>query len=357
MKQLRTAVIGVGLIGTRHAQLIAGHDRCALAAICDADPSRRAIADRFGVPFYTSAEELLEREQPSGAIIATPNAQHASVAEVCAQGGVHLLIEKPIADSMQAAQRIIQATDRAGVRVLVGYHRRHNPLVLKTRALVREGVLGRLVGVSVLWALTKPDDYFQVGWRSQQPGGGPTLINLVHDLDTLRFVCGEITEVYAQMRSDVRGFPVEDSLSISLTFASGALGTVLASDAAAAPWSYEATTGENPHYFHTDENCYHFLGTAGSLAFPALELWRYPDPARRGWQHPLERVRVAVEPWDPLQAQLDHFCRVVAGEEEPLLDAADGARSLAVALAVQESARTGELIRSESVQWDSRPFL
>jgi predicted dehydrogenase len=341
MNQVRLAVIGAGLMGAKHAELVYAHGACSLVGVCDMDPSRKGVADRCQAPFYTSAVKLIEQENPSGAIIATSNAHHASIAELCAKRSVHVLIEKPIADCVERAQQIVETTQNCGIRVLVGHHRRYNPLVLKARELVRDGVLGRLIGVSVLWALTKPDDYFQVEWRREPFVGGPTLINLIHDLDSLRFICGEITEVYAQTRSEVRGFDVEDSLSISLCFEGGALGTVLASDACPSPWSYEATSGENPAYFHTDESCYHFLGTCASLAFPAMELWRYPDKARRGWQHLMEQVRIEVEPGDPLHAQLEHFCRVVQGREDPIVDAKDGARSLALALAVQESARKG----------------
>ncbi|MFC1452143.1 Gfo/Idh/MocA family protein [Verrucomicrobiota bacterium] len=341
MSQTRLAVIGAGVMGARHAELVCAHDKCSLVGICDMDPSRRSAADSFQVPFYTSAEELLEQEEPSGAIIATSNAHHASVAEVCAKRSVHVLIEKPIADSIEMARHIIDITKACGTRVLIGHHRRHNSLVLKARELVREGALGKLIGASVLWALMKPDEYYDVGWRRERLVGGPTLINMIHDLDSLRFICGEITEIYAQTRSEVRGFDVEDSLSISLCFEGGALGTVLASDACPSPWSYEATSRENPFYYHTDESCYHFLGASGSLAFPAMELWHYPNGAPKGWQHPMERVRITVDSGDPLLAQLEHFCRVVEGQEEPILDAEDATRSLAVALAVQESALKG----------------
>ena len=341
MEAERLTVIGVGLIGVRHAELIHAHPMASLVALCDVDPSRRAVADRLGVPFYTSVAEMLEREQPSGVIIATSNATHAAVAEICAARSVHLLIEKPIASTLEEARRIAETTRRAGVRVLVGHHRRHNPLVQKTRELVRGGALGRLTGVSVLWALRKPDAYFDVGWRRERPGGGPVLINLIHELDSLRFICGEIEEVYARTSSAVRGLAVEDSVSISLGFANGALGTILASDATPSAWSYEATTGENPVYFRTHENCAHFLGTAASLAFPKMELWRYADESRQGWTEPMARSTVEVAAADPLPLQLAHFCRVIRGEETPLVDAVDGTRSLALALAVLESARTG----------------
>jgi predicted dehydrogenase len=190
----------------------------------------------------------------------------------------------------------------------------------------------------------KPEEYFDVEWRRERHVGGPLLINLIHDLDSLRFICGEIREVYARTSSAVREFDTEDSLSICISFDNGALGSVLASDATPAAWSYEAAVGENPLYFRTQENCYHFLGTSASLAFPRMELWRYSDAKQKGWQHPMERTQIAVTSADPLKIQLEHFCRVVRGEDEPVMKARDGAESLAVALAVQQSAAEGKPI-------------
>ena len=341
MKKTKLAVIGAGLMGARHAELVSAHDKCALVGICDRDPNRKVVANKWQVPFYTSVEELIEQENPSGAIIATPNSNHISATEACAKKSVHVLIEKPIADTIEGALRIEKITKSCNTRVLVGHHRRHNPIVLKTRELVREGVLGKLIGASVLWALMKPDDYYRVQWRRKHLVGGPTLINLIHDLDCLRFICGEITEIYAQTRSGVRGFDVEDTLSISLSFENGALGTLLASDTCSSPWSYEATSHENPIYFRTDESCYKFLGTSGALSFPKMELWRYSDETKKGWQYPMEKVHIEVDSGDPLQAQLEHFCRVVEGKEESIIDAKEGIKSLASALAIHESALNG----------------
>lgn len=339
MKPVRLAVIGTGLIGRKHAELVNANGTCLLVGTCDVDSSRRSVAEQFNVPFYQDLTELLERERPEGAIIATPNGLHSAIAEVCARRSVHVLIEKPIADTLDEAQRIVKVADDNGIQVLVGHHRRHNPLIKKARSIVQGGALGSLVAVSVLWALLKPDDYYKVDWRCRPPGGGPTLINLIHDLDSLRFICGEIRQVYAQSSSVVRQLDVEDSLSIILSFENGALGSVLASDTTSSPWSYEATTRENPYYFHADENCYHFLGSLGSLAFPRMELWRYASVEQLGWQHPMEKSRYEVAQADPLTSQLEHFCRVIRDEEKPLVDGRDGTRSLAVALAVLESTR------------------
>ena len=336
MKPVRLVVIGTGAIGRKHAELIRAHSTCSLVGICDVDTSRRSVAEEFNVPFYQDVEELLERERPQGAIISTPNGCHATVAEVCARRSVHVLIEKPIADTLDGARRIVKVADDTGIQVLVGHHRRHNSLIQEARSIVQGGALGKLVAVSMLWALLKPADYYEVGWRCR-PSGGPTFINLIHELDSLRFICGEIRQVYAQSSSAVRKLDVEDSVSISLSFENGALGSVLASDATPSPWSYEVTTHENPYYFHTDENCYHFLGTLGSLAFPRMELWRYADENRSGWQHGMEKSRAKVTQADPLKSQLEHFCRVVRNEGKPIVDGRDGARSLAVVLAIRES--------------------
>ena len=172
----------------------------------------------------------------------------------------------------------------------------------------------------MLWALRKPDDYYDVEWRRTPPAGGPTLINLIHEVDSLRFICGEICEVYARASSATRGLEVEDSLSISIGFHNGAVGSILASDAAPSPWSYELTTRENPLYF--------------------------PENRRRtGWQHPLIKTRRTVVRANPLARQLEHFHRVIRREEEPIVDGRDGSRSLAVALAVIESFRRGLPVR------------
>jgi predicted dehydrogenase len=337
MTPVKLAVIGVGMIGSRHAELIRSQPQCQLVGVCDDDPTKKIVGKRLNVPFYLSAQELIETERPEGAIVATPNAVHEESMEICTRHRVHTLIEKPIADTVEAAYLMVRLSETTGTRVLVGYHRRYNPLVKRLHEIISGGEIGRLVAVSVIWALMKPNDYFDTEWRKKRPGGGPILINLVHDLDTLRYICGEIKDVYAHASSAIRGLEVEDSVSISLTFQNGAVGAITGSDTAAAPWSYEATTQENPYYFHTAENCYYFLGTLGSLAFPAMEIWKFADEKRRGWQHIMKKTDYEVVSADPLTLQLHHFCNVVRGSESPLIDARDGVRSLAVALAVLES--------------------
>ena len=337
MSPVKLAVVGLGLMGSRHVEIVQSFDECDLVGVCDLDPDLRSIADRHGVPFFQDIDEMLDRTQPDGVILATQSAAHVETFEACARRGVHALIEKPVADTTEAALRIAELADATNTQVLVGHHRRHNPLVKAAHDVVTSGQIGGLLAVSMMWTLMKPESYFDIGWRSVRPDGGPVLINLVHELDILRYMCGEIDQVFAQGRSKARGFEVEDSVSISITFHSGAVATILGSDAVVAPWSYEATTGENPLYFNVPESCYYITGTEGALAFPKMELWKYPDPDRRGWQHPMQKAVVAVKRADSLTVQLAHFCDVVRGTLPPLVDARDGARSLAAALAVLES--------------------
>jgi predicted dehydrogenase len=165
---------------------------------------------------------------------------------------------------------------------------------------------------------------------------------MIHDIDNIRYICGEICKVYAETSSAVRGFQVEDTATVTLRFSEGALGSIITSDCSPSNWSYEATTGENPYYFRTHDNCYIFFGTEGSLSFPNMNIVRYEDPEKAGWQFPLITEDIHVESQDPLVAQLKHFCKVVKGMEEPRTSGEDATRTLAVARAILKSGASGD---------------
>lgn len=340
-KTLRLGIVGAGVIGRRHADLLGGMSGARLAAVCDINPAVCGLAERLGAAYHPHVDAMLAAEVLDGVIVAAPTDQHAAVGTACARRGLHLLVEKPLAHTLDAARSLVDAATQNGVQLLVGHHRRHNPRVQAARRIVAEGDIGRLVAVNVLWMLKKPDDYFDVAWRCQ-PGGGPFLINLIHDIDTIRFVCGDIDRVFAETGNAVRGLAVEDSGSVCLHFTNGALGTMLVSDCTPSNWSYEQCTGENPFYFRTQGDCYHFFGTRGALAFPSMRRIRHADPAQSGWQHPLVEDRLNVDDRDPLAAQLVHFCDVIRGRARPRITGEDGYRTLAVLLGILVSARRGE---------------
>lgn len=341
MEPLEIAVIGAGLIGQRHMDLIIANPACQLAGICDVDPRRQSVAARAQTRFYTNLDHLCQTEKPDGVIIATPNRFHAAGAQICARYSIPMLIEKPLAESISQAERIIEITTVTGVPVLVGHHRRHNPLVQKARDVVQGGGIGQLISVSITWLVRKPDDYYELGrWRTEPSGGGPILINLIHDIDNLRYICGDIEQLFAYSSAAARGFAVEDTVALSFRFKQGAIGSGIVSDVVPAPWSYELTSGESSAYPHySEQSCYIFAGTTGSLAFPQMRVWHYPPGQSQGWYHSLAQYQIEVERIDPLMAQLDHFLAVIHGEASPLVSAQDGLQTLATTLAVRESAR------------------
>ena len=144
------------------------------------------------------------------------------------------------------------------------------PVVAAARSRIAAGALGRIVAVHGMFWLAKPDSYFETPWR-RQPGAGPLYMNLIHDIDLMRHLVGEIATVRAVAANHVRGHPVEDAAAVLVTFENGALGTFSVSDAVVAPWSWELTAGDNPAYPPTAETAYWIGGTEASLALPQGE--------------------------------------------------------------------------------------
>jgi predicted dehydrogenase len=331
-------VVGAGAIGRTHIDRIGRSPQLALAGIADPSEAGHALALSLGVPWSACHRELLERVKPQGAIVATPNATHVPVAMDCLARGVAALVEKPVANTVAEAQELVDAQAHSGVPVLVGHHRRHNPINRRAREIVASGRLGRLVTANVMATFYKPEPYFEAAWR-RQPGGGPVLINLIHEIDQLRFICGEITQVQAISSNAVRGFAVEDTAAVLLRFENGALGTLVLSDTATAPWSWDFCASEQDQYPRQAVQSHFIAGTHGSLSLPDLSLWHYRG--ERSWHAEITREQTVALKADPYTAQLQHFAAVIRGEETPLCSALDGLRTLQATLAVLEAATAG----------------
>lgn len=338
MQAVKLAVMGAGLIGRRHAAHIAAEPGMVLSAIVDPVPGSRDVAMGTGARWYPSFDALLASDRPDGVVVATPNQLHVEHGLALVAAGIPLLVEKPIADDVAGAATLVGAAEEAGIPLLVGHHRRHNPMIRKAKEIVESGRLGRILTLSGHFWLMKPDEYFEMAWR-REAGAGPVLLNLIHDIDLFRYLCGDVVSVQALASNAVRGNAVEETAVVILRFASGVLATFNVSDSVVAPWSWELTTGENPAYPQQDQSCYQIGGTHGSLTVPQLELWTHPD--KRGWWEPLRRERVPFVPDDPLRVQLRHFCEVIRGEAEPLVSGREGLKTLAVIEAVKRSARDG----------------
>lgn len=346
MSRIRLVVVGPGLMGMKHIALVGAHPRAELVAIVQPEPVHaRELSDTLGVPVHADVETCLETEKPDGVILSSPNVFHFEQARACAEAGVPMLIEKPITDDVREAEILVEMVAARGIPTMVGHHRAHSPLVQATREVVQSGRLGRLVAFQGSAVFRKPDDYFAAApWRTR-PGGGPILINLIHEIGMMRTFCGEIEAVQAMTSSRVRGHAVEDSAAITLSFRGGALGVFMLSDSGASARSWEQTTGENPAFFQSgEETCYTLTGERGTLHFPTLRLETFATEAEASWMKPFSVETVPVTRRDPLQAQLDNFLAVIRGEAEVVVTPLDGLRNLRVIDAIQRSAASGRRV-------------
>jgi predicted dehydrogenase len=341
----RIAVAGAGYIGQAHIGVARNSPTVTLSAVVDPSPAAKAVAEAAGVPLYASLDELFAKDRPDGVVLATPNQLHVPHAMACIAAGVPMLLEKPIAQTVTEAEALVRAADEAQARILIGHHRAHSPIMAKAKQVVDSGVLGRLVAVMGSATFLKPDNYFvDAPWR-REPGAGPILLNMIHEVHNLRMLCGEIVAVQAFKSHAVRGFPVEDTVSINLRFASGALGSFLLSDTAACPRSWEQTSQENKAYPSCeDEDCYVIAGTNGSLSIPTMRLRTYPRAEDRSWWKPFEVGVVGMVRDDPIQRQMEHFGAVVRGEAAPRVSARDGLANLRVTEAIVAAADAGTTI-------------
>jgi predicted dehydrogenase len=342
MKNVKIAVLGMnhGYKFARDALKIPGVELVAVAGNNELAVRRAA---ELNVALYPNYQDLLNECSLDGVIITLPNQLHKEAAEICANKGLDILIEKPIASTIEEGEAIIQTCTRNNVKLMVGHHRRFSSRVRKLKDIISSGMIGDIVGVNMLWVLAKDRAYYSESWRVSE-GGGPLLINGIHDIDNLRFVSElNIKSVYATARNSIRNNPVEDSASVILETSEGAIINYFVSDGIPSPWSYEFNMKENPKYPHYKENCYYFFGTKGSVAFPNLKVYSY-DENNYGWEHQLKVEELYVEDNDPMTAELLHFVDVLRGESEPLVTGPDGLETLRVIKAIKESAEKGQKV-------------
>lgn len=329
----RILVVGGGLIGSRHVQLVVAHPGCELVGLADPDMSIQA-----DVPRFSSMDDVTSKVD--GVIIATPTHLHKEHGVQAAKRGWHMLIEKPVAATLPEALALEEKLRHLDIRSLVGHHRRYHASVQQLKASIAEGLIGDVVNVSLLWAMRKPDAYFEGNWRTA--GGSPVMINLVHDIDLMRFVIGEIEQVVALPGRSIRGGDRIESGAIAMKFEGGATGTISFADTTPSPWGFEAATGENPNIGTTHQDMMWITGTTGAVSFPSMTVWNGTDwgtAASKRQFNPAENEKT------PLEAQLDHFIAVMDGAK-PLIDVADAARTLAIAQDIEQ--QLGNQVRTKT---------
>jgi len=336
VSNLSFVVIGAGLIGQKHIEVVQHHAR--LDAIVDPSQAAQDLASSIGCLWFADLDDYLGQHKPDGAIVASPNTLHLGHGAACLNAGIPVLIEKPLAENTANSIALADLSETLGIPILVGHHRRHSPLVKKAKSLITDGKVGRIATVNAQFWLYKPADYFDATWRTKS-GAGPIFINLIHDIDLLRHFCGEITAVQAVESHAIRGFEVEDTAALLLQFDTGTLGTVSISDTVVAPWSWELTAGENPVYPKTSMAAYMLGGTEASLSVPDLTLWEHSDI--KSWWEPIEAAAQHAVATDPVVEQFKHFLKVVDGTHPPLVSAREGANNLQVLDAIKQAATHG----------------
>jgi len=336
MKSARFGVIGVGGWGGRHVQAYRQHPHARLAGICDLrQEALDSVGERFGVEArFTDYRELLAMDGLDAVSIVTPDFAHLEPALEAIARGKHVLIEKPLATSMEDCDCIGQALRERPVKFMVDFHNRWSPGVAQMKQRIDAGEIGR-----PLMASYRLNDNISVPTR-MLPWAGRSNVNWFvgsHCLDTLRWLLGdEVAKVYTASRSVVlkgMGIDTPDFYQSLIEFAGGA--TALLETC----WIVSERT---PRIFDMKVE---IVGEAGTLFFSgspdALEVF-----TSRGAENPDTFVCPEVHGRGVgfgLES-IYHFADCVAGDREPMAGFEDGCEVTRVILAMEESARTGRAV-------------
>lgn len=338
-QKMKVLVVGCGLGGRKHIDIVRKSTRSVLAGIvAPLRDNNICYAHQIGVPIFSSINEALDLISVDSGIIASPNKYHHDHALSFIDRHLPILVEKPLATNLESAQSIVLNAKTRNVPVLVGHHRSYNPLLSIAREFINSDRFGKIVAMQGSALFRKPEYYFDdASWR-RRIGGGPILINLIHDIGVMRHLCGEISSVFAFSSNKARGFEVEDTASISIRFENGALGSFLISDVAASNRSWELTTGENPSYPRLHGGtCYHIVGTNGSIDFPTLDTRYYDLQQSASWWKPFICESLSCPVVDPLEVQYAHFEDVVINDATPKVSAVSALENMLIANCIQES--------------------
>jgi len=221
---MRIAIIGAGLIGNKRAAALADFPEDALHVVCDTDIDRaRALADAHGCEAVADWREVLRRDDVDAVVVAAINAVLEPVTVAAFAAGKHVLCEKPLGRNAAEAARMVAAADAAGRVFKTGFNHRFHPAMLRTRALIEDGVIGDVLTMRARYGHgSRP--VMEKEWRSSKElcGGGELLDQGVHIIDLMRAFGGEIDEVYARVETKFWNIEVEDNAFAILRMRSGA---------------------------------------------------------------------------------------------------------------------------------------
>lgn len=312
---IKVGFVGAGGRARGHMKALSEMDDVTLAAICDVNEgTAKEAAEQFGGTVYTEHAAMIEKEDLDAMYVVVPTFAHFDAETMAAEKGVHLFLEKPVAPSMAKANEILEATKKADVITCVGYQLRYFAAVQQARAFVS----GRTVGmvVSHRWGGLPGTPW----WRVMAQSGGQLVEQTTHQVDMIRYVAGEITEVqaYYALRTlgDVENLDIPDNYAVTFRMENGAIGSLSSSCA------LREGGGSSGIDFILDDARLNLTGASVSLS---------PESA-------------GELPPGPENGDIDatFIDAVRTGDRSGILsDLEDGIRSLDVTLAANRSAETG----------------
>ncbi|MBM3235201.1 Gfo/Idh/MocA family oxidoreductase [Candidatus Poribacteria bacterium] len=235
---LRVGMIGCGEIAVANARSIHNAQNACIAMAMDVvENVAKDIGEKYNAPYTTDVKELLANPDVDAVIISTPHYLHAPLAIQSAEAGKHVMVEKPIAINLKQADEMIAACEKAGVLLSVCFVSRYSASTVKSQELIEQGVIGKIIGIKISGMSNKPEHYWHGGysgrvktdWRQQldKSGGGYLIMNLVHNIDRLRYITGlEAVRVYSEYDTFVTPVEVEDMLNVVIRYNNGAIGSI-----------------------------------------------------------------------------------------------------------------------------------
>ncbi len=334
----RVALVGCGRIAKRHSELL-GHGQIAgaeLAAVCDIVGGKaERVAEPFGVPWFEDMHEMMKEADPDVVVVLTESGLHAEHTVALAPHGKHIVVEKPMALTLDDADRMIAACDAAGVRLFVVKQNRFNVPVVKLREALKGGRFGKLVLGTVRVRWCRPQRYYdQDDWRGTWAYDGGVLTNQAsHHVDLLEWMMGDVDTVFAKSTTALVDIETEDTAVVTLKFRSGALGVI------------EATTAARPKDLEGSLSILGENGTVeiGGFAVNEMKVWQFAEEDATDAD---VIDKYSVNPPNVYgfghQAYYEHVIECLSSNEPHLVDGFEGRRSLELISAIYESIETGK---------------
>ena len=333
-RPLRVALVGCGRISKNHVEAIAKVDDIELVAVADRELARaQAVGTACSVPAFNSLDEMLAVVPSDLVSICTPSGLHPQHGIIAARAGRHVLTEKPMAISLDAADRLVEACDAAGVQLFVVKQNRLNPPIQLLKRAVDRGRFGRLYMANVTVRWTRPQEYYDAEpWRGTWEFDGGALMNQAsHYVDLMQWLVGPVESVMAKTATQARRIEAEDSGVAVLKFRSGALG-VLEVSVLTYPKNLEGSIT--------------LLGEKGSVkiggtAVNKVEHWSFADYDD---DDKLVESAATAPPSVYGFGHVPYYQNVVAvlrGRANADTDGRAGRKSLELILGIYESAKTG----------------